>query len=158
MIRLGFESATTQTHSVLLAAAQGTRKPICFHSSHGIAPSLYETNAGLSLICLKRSGNMNQLVCKVLCLAVCRRPTFSEAKRVLYTLLSVFEPSSHALQALTAPSKPAAPKVPKPAPKKEEAASPVDPEPQPPKVQAARNLTMCNHDIGHLCLFAISCS
>ena len=60
----------------------------------------------------------------------CRRPTFSETKRVLYSLLSVFEPSSHALQALNAPAKPAAPKPPKHSPQKAAAVA-VEPEPQP---------------------------
>ena len=63
----------------------------------------------------------------------CRRPTFSETKRVLYSLLSVFEPSSHALQALKAPTKPAAPKPPKHSPQKA-AAVVAEPEPQPVKV------------------------
>jgi len=53
---------------------------------------------------------------------------------VLYTLLSVFEPSSHALQALTDRTKAAAPKPAKPSLKKEDAIAPVEPEPQPPKV------------------------
>lgn len=68
---------------------------------------------------------------------VCRRPTFSETKRVLHSLLSVFEPSSHALQALNAPAKPSAPKPPKHLPHKEAAATePVVPEPEPVKVPA----------------------
>ena len=68
---------------------------------------------------------------------VCRRPTFSETKRVLHSLLSVFEPSSHALQALHAPAKPAAPKPPKHPPHREAAAiEPVVPEPEPVKVPA----------------------
>lgn len=66
-------------------------------------------------------------------ICVCRRPTFSETKRVLYSLLSVFEPSSHALQALNAPAKPAAPKPAKHSPQKAPAAV-VEPEPQPVKV------------------------
>lgn len=66
-----------------------------------------------------------------------RRPTFSETKRVLYTLLSVFEPSSHALQAL-APAKAAAAKPSKLSLKKEEAVSPVEPMQPPPKVSKGR--------------------
>ncbi|KAL3146340.1 hypothetical protein ABBQ32_003031 [Trebouxia sp. C0010 RCD-2024] len=62
-----------------------------------------------------------------------RRPTFSETKRVLHSLLSVFEPSSHALQALSAPAKPAVPKPPKHSPQKAAAAAAPEPEPQPVK-------------------------
>lgn len=61
-----------------------------------------------------------------------RRPTFSETKRVLHALVSVFEPSSHALQA-AAPAKQAAPKPPKASPKKEDPASSVASTPQAPK-------------------------
>lgn len=68
-----------------------------------------------------------------MCCVICRRPTFSEAKRVLYTLLSVFEPSSHALQALADRSKPAAARPPKPSLKKEEAVTTTEPEVQAPK-------------------------
>ena len=49
---------------------------------------------------------------------------------MLYSLLSVFEPSSHALQALNAPAKPAAPKPPKHSPQKAPSVV-VEPEPQP---------------------------
>ena len=68
-----------------------------------------------------------------ICCVKCRRPTFSEAKRVLYTLLSVFEPSSHALQALADRSKPVAVRPPKPSLKKEEAVATTEPEVQAPK-------------------------
>ncbi|KAL0031417.1 hypothetical protein WJX79_010554 [Trebouxia sp. C0005] len=61
-----------------------------------------------------------------------RRPTFSEAKRVLYTLLSVFEPSSHALQALADRSKAAVSKPAKPPSRKEDAVASLEPEPQAP--------------------------
>jgi len=63
---------------------------------------------------------------------------------VLYTLLSVFEPSSHALQALADRSKAAAPKPAKPSLKKEDAVAPVEPEPQAPKVSMGHcNACMC---------------
>ena len=53
---------------------------------------------------------------------------------MLYTLLSVFEPSSHALQALANRSEAAASKPAKPSLKKEAAVASVEPEPQAPKV------------------------
>lgn len=52
---------------------------------------------------------------------------------MLYTLLSVFEPSSHALQALADRSKPAAARPAKPSLKKEEAVITPEPEVQAPK-------------------------
>ena len=79
------------------------------------------------------------------CLA-CRRPTFSETKRVLYSLLSVFEPSSHALQALNAPAKPAALKPAKHSPQKAAAVA-AEPEPQPVKVSSLASHRMLLHGL-----------
>lgn len=74
----------------------------------------------------------------------CRRPTFSETKRVLYSLLSVFEPSNHALQALNAPAKPAAPKPPKHSPQKAAVVA-AEPEPSPVKVSGPASQHMLLH-------------
>ena len=57
---------------------------------------------------------------------------------MLYTLLSVFEPSSHALQALADRSEAAASKPAKLSLKKEAAVASVEPEPQAPKVSMGR--------------------
>ena len=73
---------------------------------------------------------------------VCRRPTFSETKRVLYSLLSVFEPSSHAVQALNTPAKPAAHKPAKHSPQKAPAAV-TEPEPEPVKVPLPLTAGLC---------------
>ena len=62
-----------------------------------------------------------------------RRPTFSETKRVLRMLLTVFEPSAQTLQALTAPL-PSPAKPAKQQQQKQAPAAVVEPEPQPPKV------------------------
>ncbi len=106
---------------------------------HNIAMEIHSSSNAITHV--QRLEDCQISLVWVLCCSACaecfvwrRRPTFSEAKRVLYTLLSVFEPSSHALQALADRSKTAVSKPAKPSSKKEDAAAPVEPEPQAPKV------------------------
>ena len=76
---------------------------------------------------------------------------------MLYTLLSVFEPSSHALQALADRSEAAAAKPAKPSLKKEAAVASVEPEPQPPKVSMGR-CNSCMRQQAGACLSQRACS
>jgi len=76
---------------------------------------------------------------------------------VLYTLLSVFEPSSHALQALADRSKAAVSKPAKPSLKKEDAVASVEPEPQPPKVSMG-DCNACMRKQAGTCLSQRACT
>ena len=100
-------------------------------------PSSHALQAAAPLLaampCLPARLNAAHVSASLSLCMIRRRPTFSETKRVLHALVSVFEPSSHALQA-AAPAKQAAPKPPKASPKKEDPASSVAPTPQAPKV------------------------
>lgn len=90
---------------------------------------------------LQQCPSLDRIATCDLSVCVCRRPTFSETKRVLYSLLSVFEPSSHALQALNAPARPAVPKPPKHSPQKAPAVV-AEPEPDPVKVSRPLPVTV----------------